>query len=416
MIYLGSKGPVPIDRRMESIMAHGIEKTDKGILVRHGAWHGLWPVISDFLTGAEALVAAGLDWTVETVQALVVHPVTGETIPVPDMRLTQRTDNGTVFGAVTEGYVTVQNSALSDAIARIFGAWAKVVEAAFSLFGGRKIVFLINLGAAKIELALQGKVVEDSHVSYLMISTSHDGRGGISFLPTATRVVCANTVRAAEGANGEILTRDGITIRHSVKAQDRIAETVAAYQKAIEAGRLNLNRIQKIASARLTTTAKRAYYRAVVDNTLAPATPAMIAAAAAGDPDKAKALAAREAKRDALYASFLAWEVVEAATYTPSATEVDNAYLTFNAVSDAFEHESNFRKSDGSTREENEFVSRTYGKIADQKEEALLLLEKVISDPSNLLAACLEVGVMSCLDTLLAPDHRSPLDLILAEA
>jgi phage/plasmid-like protein (TIGR03299 family) len=400
---------------MEIIMGHGIEKTDKGIVARVQAWHGLWTLVSDFLTAGEALIAAGLDWTVAAVSAFAVNPTTGDMVEVPEVKLTQRTDTGAIFGAVTTGYQTIQNHTLSDAISAIFGIGAKVVEAAFSLFGGRKVVMLVNMGAAKIELALQGKIVEDSHVSYLMFSTSHDGKGGWSILPTAVRTICANTVRAAEGENGEVLSRDGITIRHSAKSEDRIADAVKAYQQAIEAGRLNLNRIQRIASKRITATAKRAFYRAVVDNTLAPATADQIKAAQT-DPDKAKLIAAREAKREALYTSFLAWEAVEASSFTPGATETDNAYLAFNAVSDAMEHESHFRKSDGATREENEFVSRTYGKVADQKEEALLLLEKVISDSSNLLASVVEVGVRSTLDSMLQEDGRSTLDLILAEA
>lgn len=364
-------------------MAHNIETTDSGI-ARNGAWHNLWTVTSEFLTASEALAQAGLDWLVNLVSLFVVNPITGAHEEVPGVKATQRSDTGTVFGTVTPGYAPLQNHTLAEAIENIFGAGARVVEAAFSLFGGRKVVFLVNLGAAKIELALAGKTVEEPHVPYLMFSTMHDGKGGWSILPTTVRTICGNTVRAAEGENGEILTRDGITIRHSSKADQRIADATEAYRKAIEAGRLTLNRVQKVARKRITRTAKTAYYRTVVDATLTPVTEAD-RKAAEGDADKIKAIERRERRREELFASFLRWEAVEAATYIPGAQETDNAYLVYNAVSNAFEHESHFRKSDGATATENEFVSRVYGKVSDQKEEALMLMEAVVEESNNLL-------------------------------
>lgn len=383
-------------------MAHNITDTDSGI-ARHGAWHDLWTVTTEFLTASEALAQAGLDWLVNLVSLFVVNPLTGAHEEVPGVKATQRSDTGTVFGTVTPGYAPLQNHTLAEAIENIFGAGAKVVEAAFSLFGGRKVVFLVNLGAAKIELALAGKTVEEPHVPYLMFSTMHDGKGGWSILPTTVRTICGNTVRAAEGENGEILARDGITIRHSSKAEDRIAAATEAYRKAIEAGRLTLNRVQKVARKRITRTAKTAYYRTVVDATLAPVTDAD-RKAAEGDADKLKAIERRERRREELFASFLRWEAVEAATYTPGAQETDNAYLVYNAVSNAFEHESHFRKSDGATATENEFVSRVYGKVSDQKDEALLLMEAVVEEPGNILDEILARadGPEGLLDKILA--------------
>lgn len=382
-------------------MAHNVEATDSGI-ARHGAWHGLWKETTEFLTASEALVAAGLDWLVNLVSVFVLGQ-DGTPQEVPGIKATQRSDNGTVFGTVTPGYNPLQNQTLVDAIEAIFGAGARVIEAAFSLFGGRKVVFLVNLGAAKIELALAGLTVEDPHVQYLMFSTMHDGKGGWSILPTPVRTICGNTVRAAEGENGEILARDGITIRHSSKASDRIADATEAYRKAIEAGRLTLNRIQNVAKARVTKSAKTAYYRTVVDATLTPVSDAD-RKAAEGDADKLKAIERRERRREELYAAFQKWEAVEASTYVPGAQETDNAYLIYNAVSDAFEHDSHFRKSDGATATENEFVSRVYGKVSDQKDEALLLMEEVVRDSSNLLDLILDraAGPEGLLDQILA--------------
>lgn len=383
-------------------MAHNVEATDSGI-ARHGAWHNLWTVTSEFLTASEALAQAGLDWLVNLVSLFVSNPSTGEMMEVPGVKATQRSDTGTVFGTVTPGYAPLQNHTLAEAIENIFGAGAKVVEAAFSLFGGRKVVFLVNLGAAKIELALAGKTVEDPHVSYLMFSTMHDGKGGWSILPTPVRTICGNTVRAAEGENGEILARDGITIRHSSKADQRIADATEAYRKAIEAGRLTLDRVQKVARKRVTKSAKTAYYRTVVDATLAPVTEAD-RKAAEGDAEKIKAIERRERRREELYAAFQKWEAIEASTYTDGAQETDNAYLIYNAVSDAFEHDSHFRKSDGATATENEFVSRVYGKVSDQKDEALLLMEEVVRESSNLLDMILDraEGPEGLLDKILA--------------
>jgi len=383
-------------------MGHGIEKTDSGI-VRDGAWHNLWTVTTEFLTASEAYAQAGLGWLVNLVKVFVLG-LDGTPQEVPSIMATQRSDTGEVFGTVTPGYNPLQNSTLVEAIEAIFGPAAKVIEAAFSLFGGKRVFFLVNLGAAKIELALAGITVEDPHIPYLAFSTSHDGKGGWSILPTTVREVCANTVKAAEGENGEILARDGITIRHSSKAETRIADAIEAYKKAIEAGRLTLDRIQKVARKRVTGTAKTAYYRTVVDATLTPVSDSD-RKAAEGDADKLKAIERRERRREELYQAFVRWEAVEADTFIKGTQETDNAYLIYNAVSDAFEHDSHFRKSEGATATENEFVSRLYGKISDQKEEALLLMEAVVEESSNLLATILAsntpVSTPSTLDMIL---------------
>ena len=386
-------------------MAHNVTANDKGVMAHTGAWHNLFAVVAAFLTPSEAFKAAGLGWLVKLVDLFVTGP-DGSPLVVPGIKAVQREDTGAVFGTVTENYNPLQNSTLLEAIEAIFGATSQVIEAAFSLFGGKKVVMLVNMGAAKIALALAGKTVEDAHVSYLLFTTAHDGKGGWSILPTATRVQCDNTLKAAEGEDGEILKRDGITIRHSSKASERIADAVEAYQKAIAAGRLTLNRIQKIANVRITRAAKTAYYRTMVDNTLAPVS-ADDKKAAENDAEKAKAIARREARREELYASFLKWEAFEAAAYVAAdATEVDNAYLIYNAVSSSFEHDSHFRKSDGATASENEFVSRVYGKISDQKEEAVLLMEAVIKESGNVLASILAsdspVSSPSVLDSILA--------------
>ena len=387
-------------------MAHNVTANDKGVMAHTGAWHNLFAVVAAFLTPSEAFKAAGLGWLVKLVDLFVTGP-DGSPLVVPGIKAVQREDTGAVFGTVTDNYSPLQNSTLLEAIEAIFGATSQVIEAAFSLFGGKKVVMLVNMGAAKISLALNGITVEDAHVSYLLFTTAHDGKGGWSILPTATRVQCDNTLKAAEGEDGAILKRDGITIRHSSKASERIADAVEAYQKAIAAGRLTLNRIQKIANVRITKRAKTAYYRTMVDNTLAPVSDAD-RKAAEGDAEKAKAIARREARREELFASFLKWEAFEAATYGNGSTEIDNAYLIFNAVSSSFEHDSHFRKSDGATASENEFVSRVYGKISDQKEEAVLLMEAVIADASN------TVLLDAILDRASGPEGL--LDAILAEA
>lgn len=398
-------------------MSHGIMANDKGIVARTSAWHNLFTVASDFMTASEAFLAAGLDWLVALVQPTVKNPVDGSDMVVDSLSLIQNQKTGEVYGAVTPGYAAIQNHTLRDAISAIFGETAKVIESAFSILGGRKVVMLVNMGAAKVSLALNGITVEDSHSTYLMFSTSHDGKGGWSILPTLVRVVCQNTVKAAEGEHGEILSRDGITIRHSSKASDRIADAIAAYQQAVAAGRLTLDRVQKVASVNLTPVAKRAYYRSAVDSVLAPVTDAQRKEAqakvdAGTDLDAMKPLNAREEKREALYQNFLVWEAKEAATYTSCATETSNAYLVYNAVSDALEHESHFRKSDSASREENEFISRVYGKVSDQKEEALLLMEAVVAEPTNtlLLDAILDQPVRD------ASVPSDLLDQILSEA
>jgi hypothetical protein len=105
-------------------MAHNInynEQTGKHSFfsVKEKAWHGLGQIIQDYPTSREALIFAGLDYTVEKRKLFTYDsenndgdPDTDIIIPeidVPNYYATIRTDTEEVLGVVGKDYQVVQN-------------------------------------------------------------------------------------------------------------------------------------------------------------------------------------------------------------------------------------------------------------------------------------------------------------------
>lgn len=105
-------------------MAHNInfnEGTGKHSFfsVKEKAWHGLGQIVSDYLTSAEAIKHAGLDYTVEKRRLFTydnennaANEDTDIIIPeieVPNFYATMRTDTEQVLGVVGRDYEVIQN-------------------------------------------------------------------------------------------------------------------------------------------------------------------------------------------------------------------------------------------------------------------------------------------------------------------
>ena len=69
---------------------------------RKPAWHGLGVMTPDALTSRDAIVKAGLDWTVSTRPMVTFDPENGQSgfINVPDHYATVRDSDDSVLGVV----------------------------------------------------------------------------------------------------------------------------------------------------------------------------------------------------------------------------------------------------------------------------------------------------------------------------
>jgi len=209
-------------------MAHNINYDEqKGkhsfFSVKEKPWHGLGQIIEDYPTSAEALIFAGLDYTVEKRPLFTYdnenHAANEDVeikipeIEVPNFYATLRTDTEQVFGVVGKDYEVVQNMDAFSFFDAIVGGDGIQYETAGALGKGERIFITAKLpGYIKVGS-------EDLIEKYLFLTTSHDGFGSITAAFTPTRIVCRNTLNAAFKN-----CSNAIKIRHTQNAKERLEE------------------------------------------------------------------------------------------------------------------------------------------------------------------------------------------------
>jgi len=209
-------------------MAHQIsfnEKTGQhSFFSVQKAWHGLGQIVKDYPTSKEALVYAGLDYTVEKRPLFTYDTVnfnankdTDIVIPevdVPNYFATMRTDTDQVLGLVGRDYKIVQNVDAFTFFDSIVGGDGILYETAGALGRAGERIFV----TAKLPDYI--KVGKDDLIEkYIFLTTSHDGSGSITAAFTPVRVVCANTLSMALNNCSNV-----VKIRHTESAQERLKQ------------------------------------------------------------------------------------------------------------------------------------------------------------------------------------------------
>jgi len=146
-----------------------------------------------------------------------------KTVMVPEVEKSSsfkhivRSDNGNVLSVNANGYTLINHTEMGEIVEAVLGLENVKWETAGSLNGGRTVWCLAMLDEPII---LPGD--DTATYPYMAITNHHDGKGSCALRATAVRIVCANTVRAAE-MEGE---RTGATFafRHTTKWRDRIEE------------------------------------------------------------------------------------------------------------------------------------------------------------------------------------------------
>lgn len=154
-------------------------------------WDGLGRDVSEAQSAREVCKLAGLDYLVRTEKIF-----TSDGNEIPNMVATRRYDvfgdvevPSTVYGAVTNRYVPIQNTEGFEFIDALFSENGFCVETA-GQFDNGKIVWI----EAKLP---QRVMVGEKMMPYLVFTNRHDGKGSVRVFLTATRVVCSNTLNYA---------------------------------------------------------------------------------------------------------------------------------------------------------------------------------------------------------------------------
>lgn len=245
-------------------MAHEItERADgkaEAFFALKPAWHGLGQVLDHAPDSSTAIEQAGLDWTVEQLPAFARKTIAtpeGEVIrdiEAPETRFNVRSDNGYILGPVGDGYKIVQNSEAFGFMDGLLQDGVIKYESAGSLKNGRIVWILARMPS--VDTIAPG----DDVFRYVLLTLAHDGTGAIRGLPTATRVVCWNTLSAALGsANKEQI----VTIRHQgdMAAKMRRAQFMLAQYD--EQFTLHAQACKHLAGKRYTSSDLEAYIEAL---------------------------------------------------------------------------------------------------------------------------------------------------------
>lgn len=196
-----------------------VAEFETGFFVREPAWHGLGVVLEDAPLPENAIVAAGLDWTV------ALHDVqTTDGIAMDMAKAVVRQSDKRVLGCVGNGYVPLQNSEAFEWITPLCEEGLITLEAAGSLRNGQRVWLLGKVVGAEDE-ARPGDVVQQ----HVLLAHGHDGTLAVRSGFTAIRVVCQNTLSMA--IHGE--RNDLMRIKHSMRMRDGLDRARGIIQSRI---------------------------------------------------------------------------------------------------------------------------------------------------------------------------------------
>jgi phage/plasmid-like protein (TIGR03299 family) len=186
-------------------MAHMVEEM---MYVGATPWHNLGSrFIEAPKTLEEAMVAAGLDWTVSTKKIYL-----DDGRDVPAMANVRDSDNS-ILGVVGNNYKPLQNKNAFDFFNPFVESGMAQIETAGSLMKGKRVWV-----QAKIKSDLDVVKGNDVIERYILLSNSHDGTMAVRAGFTPQRVVCQNTLSMAHH-NGESQL---IRIKHSQKVEENL--------------------------------------------------------------------------------------------------------------------------------------------------------------------------------------------------
>ena len=168
-------------------------------------WHGLGTPVADFMTSAEALEAAGLNWNVDA------RPVfTDNGIKIPGYVANTRDSDNSVLGIVSDKYKIVQNVDAFAFTDSLIGPECRY-ETAGSLRNGKSTFMLAKLP--------EKKILGDEFGNYVCFTNTHDGTGAVKVCMTPVRVVCNNTLNLALNTSKRIWT-----CKHMGRMEDKLHE------------------------------------------------------------------------------------------------------------------------------------------------------------------------------------------------
>lgn len=168
-------------------------------------WHGLGVQVGDNLTADEMMRAAGLDWEVN-IQPAYTKNAAGEFVEIEERQALVRASDNKFFDFSSKAWKPVQNREVFRFFKQFIEAGDAKMESAGSLRGGKIVFALAHLGEKSDHTLCDG----DKLKSYLLGANAHEVGQSFSIKQTNTRVICANKLAVALGADwGSTNAKDG---------------------------------------------------------------------------------------------------------------------------------------------------------------------------------------------------------------
>ena len=195
-------------------MAHLIMENDNMFSVRQKPWHGLGTVVETAPTIEEGIKLANLDWTVDLKEVAVDGNI------VKGYKAAMRSDTNTCLGVVSDQYKILQNTEAFEFFQPFLDTEVASLETAGSLKNGKRVWVLAKINRDDMIIDKNDRVEK-----YILLSNSHDGTAAIKVGYCPIRVVCNNTLSAAEDSVNSQLIR--VTHRGDIHATlDMVRDTM----------------------------------------------------------------------------------------------------------------------------------------------------------------------------------------------
>lgn len=187
---------------------------------RTSPWQPLARDVDGCKSAADAIRAAGLDWTTRTeaIQTRSGIPITGRR-----NRAVIRNDNNTVLGVVGSRHQLIDNRTCFDFLDAVSGVPGGLRYHAAGMVGNGERVWLL----AKTDniITVAGR---DALQPYLLLHNAHDGSASLQSLFTTIRFACTNTLtRALRESRESGGAGDEVRIRHSGDVAGKVADARA---------------------------------------------------------------------------------------------------------------------------------------------------------------------------------------------
>lgn len=250
--------------------------------VRETMWHRDGHVLTEAPDRATARRLAGHDFEVEvrpTYRQIIVGEMNGQ--PIHDFvesqnaKVTVRTDTNAELGAVGNQYTPLQNDEAFSVLDPLLDAGVAALETGGTLRGGADVWLQVKFDLEKF--GQHARTVFGSEViPFGLIANNHSGRRGCLMSLTPIRVVCANTLGAAETNSGakmdagdDAMSAGGraIVIRHTPSvASKAVVAAEQLFQSIVERYEVIALQYKRLKETRLT----EAEFRAAVLDLIAP--------------------------------------------------------------------------------------------------------------------------------------------------